>query len=148
MSAEHAPFSGGDIVVGVDGSDHARRALAWAIAEAKDRGAALHIVSAWSVPGALYGSVGVGGYDEATREFHAAAQRAAEAAAEEARSAGVDAAVSVPQAQGADALVEASRDADLLVVGSRGHGGFVGLLLGSVSAQCAHYAACPVVIVR
>ena len=97
---------------------------------------------------ALYGSVGVGGYDEARHEFHAAAERAAEAAAEDARAAGVDTGVSVPDGHGADALVEASRDADLLVVGSRGHGGFVGLLLGSVSAQCAQYAACPVVIVR
>ncbi len=106
------------------------------------------MVSAWSVPGALYGSVGVGGYDEARHEFHAAAERAAEAAAEDARAAGVDTSVSVPDGHGADALVEASRDADLLVVGSRGHGGFLGLLLGSVSAQCAQYAACPVVIVR
>ena len=146
MSAE--PVVHGDIVVGVDGSDHAQRALAWAIAEAKARGAALHVVTAWSVPGALYGSVGVGGYDEARAEFHAGAEHVAEAAAREAREAGVDASFSVPQGHGADVLVEASRDADLLVVGSRGHGGFVGLLLGSVSGQCAQYAACPVVIVR
>jgi nucleotide-binding universal stress UspA family protein len=90
----------------------------------------------------------VSGYDEARDEFHAAAERVAEAAAQEARAAGVDVSFSVPQGHGADALVETARDADLLVVGSRGHGGFAGLLLGSVSGQCAQYAACPVVIVR
>ena len=147
MSAVPASF-GGHIVVGVDGSEHAKHALAWAAAEAKIRGASLHVVVAWSVPGALYGAVGVGGYDEALHEFHAAAMQTAAAAVESARAAGVDADESVVQAHAADALVEASRDADLLVVGSRGHGGFVGLLLGSVSAQCAQYAACPVVIVR
>ena len=47
----------------------------------------------------------------------------------------------------ADALIDAARDADLLVVGTRGHGGFKGLLLGSVSQQAAHHASCPVVII-
>jgi nucleotide-binding universal stress UspA family protein len=54
----------------------------------------------------------------------------------------------VREGQAAKVLVEEARDADLLVVGSRGLGGFSGLLLGSVSQQCAHYARCPVVIVR
>ena len=62
----------------------------------------------------------------------------------------LDVEIELQAIQGAPAgvLVAASRDADLLVVGSRGHGGFVGLLLGSVSQQCAHHAECPVVIVH
>ena len=54
----------------------------------------------------------------------------------------------VVEGAAAEILVEESEGADLLVVGSRGHGGFAGLLLGSVSQQCAHHAACPVVIIR
>jgi nucleotide-binding universal stress UspA family protein len=56
--------------------------------------------------------------------------------------------VAVGQGQAAEVLVNVAEDADLLVVGSRGHGGFSGLLLGSVSAQCAHHAPCPLLIVR
>ena len=53
----------------------------------------------------------------------------------------------VVEGAAASVLVDESRDAELLVVGSRGHGGFAGLLLGSVSQQCAHHATCPVVII-
>ena len=139
---------GGGIVVGVDGSDHAEHALRWAIAEARLRSVALHVVTTWSLPSALYGPVGVATYDEAAGEVRADAERIAHAAVEAARSAGVDADWVVRQAHAADALTEISREADLLVVGSRGRGGFSGLLLGSVSAHCAHYAACPVVIIH
>lgn len=61
---------------------------------------------------------------------------------------GVEIEQRVVQGSAGGALVEAARDADLLVVGSRGHGGFVGLLLGSVSQQCVHHAPCPAVVVR
>jgi nucleotide-binding universal stress UspA family protein len=62
--------------------------------------------------------------------------------------AGLDVETRMEVGSGAHALIEASRDAQLLVVGSRGHGGFVGMLLGSVSAACTHHACCPVVVVR
>ena len=138
----------GVVVVGTDGSEHAERALEWAAAEAARRGASVRIVTAWHVPAMVY----AGGYapmvapsvDEAGKQ---AAEEVAEAAAEKLRGSGLEVEVSVCHAQAADALIEEAEDADLLVVGSRGHGGFTGLLLGSVG-QCAHHAPCPTVIVR
>ena len=144
---EHAPR--GLIVVGTDGSEHAQRALDWAAEEAALRGASVRVVTAWHVPAMVY----AGGYapmvapsvDEAGKQ---AADEIVEAAAEKLRESGVEVETSVCHAQAADALIEEAESADLLVVGSRGHGGFTGLLLGSVGQQCAHHAACPVVIVR
>lgn len=140
----------GTIVVGVDGSEHAQRALAWGIDEAKVRSTGLRLVTAWHVPAIAY--VGPGfvpavspPFDDSLRQQ---AAEVAEAAAEQARAAGVDVEANVQEGQAADLLIAAAADADLLVVGSRGHGGFAGLPLGSVSAQCAHHAPCPVVIVR
>lgn len=137
------------MVVGMDGSEHAERALAWAIDEAKLRGARIHVVSAWHVPATVYGGPGVVPTASVQIEetFRKAAENAAAAAVERVRDAGVDADGNVVEGQAADALIDAAAQADLLVVGSRGHGGFVGLLLGSVSGQCAHHARCPLVIV-
>jgi nucleotide-binding universal stress UspA family protein len=138
------------IVVGTDGSEHAARALGWAIEEAKLRDAQIHVVTAWHVPTAAYGAPGFVPLTTPSIEetFRKAAEEAAATATEQARSAGVRVDVSVKQGQPADVLLDAAASADLLVVGSRGHGGFVGLLLGSVSAQCAHHAPCPLVIAR
>jgi nucleotide-binding universal stress UspA family protein len=140
----------GTIVVGVDGSEHGERALDWAIDEAKFRGASLLLLSAWHVPAVVYGGPGFAPQLEEPldKTFEEVAEESVTAAAERVRAAGLEAETSVRQGQAAEVLTEASRSADLLVVGSRGHGGFAGLLLGSVSAQCAHYAMCPVVIVR
>ncbi len=82
------------------------------------------------------------------KTFEEVAQEVVNNAAKRAREAGVEAETSVVQGQAAEALVGAGADADLLVVGSRGHGGFTSLLLGSVSAQCAHHSPCALVIVR
>jgi nucleotide-binding universal stress UspA family protein len=141
---------GGKIVVGVDGSEHSDRALTWAIEEAGLRRARIHIVTAWHIPAMIYGGPGFtpqisASVDETFREV---AEEVSAAAAEKVRSNGIDGEARVVRAQAADALVEAAEGADLLVVGSRGHGGFTGLLLGSVSAQCAHHAPCSLVIVR
>lgn len=141
----------GRIVVGVDGSEAALGAARWAAAEAVMREAKLELVSAWEVPAATYGHV----YEPAVSEelsqaVKGAAKERAEAALEEARRERpqVQAEVLVAAGQPVGVLVRESEHADLLVVGSRGLGGFRGLMLGSVSQQCAQHASCPVVIVR
>jgi nucleotide-binding universal stress UspA family protein len=136
------------IVVGVDGSEHGERALDWAIKEANLRGARLRLVAAWHLPPTVYsgpGYIPTLGTRESFEEF---ASEAAEAAATRAREAGVEADSLVREGQAAEILLEEAANADMLVVGSRGHGGFAGLLLGSVSAQCAHHARCPLMVVR
>ena len=137
----------GTIVVGVDGSAGAQEALRFAASEAKLRGDRLRAVIVWHVPTMAYG----GGFGPAVSptEFEDNARATLEAAlaAVGDEVAGLEVEQAVRTGQPALVLVEEAQDADLLVVGSRGHGGFVGLLLGSVSQQCAHHASCPVVVV-
>ena len=143
----------GVIVVGVDHSDGAKAALRFALEEARLRQATLRVVHAWQFGyiGATQGLEGalpaMGGELE---DFRQAAAAALEETLREVRAETEGVAIERRVDQGAPAavLVEESRDADLLVVGSRGHGGFAQLLLGSVSQQCAQHAFCPVVIVR
>ena len=135
----------GRIVVGTDGSVQARRALDWAVAEAERTGGTLHLVTAWMFPMAL-------GYAFTTtvHEVRQAAQDTVDRAV--AHVAEVAPALTVTgettEQPPGPALVAASKGADLLVVGSRGLGGFEGLLLGSVSQYCGRHAACSVVVVR
>jgi nucleotide-binding universal stress UspA family protein len=142
--ASDKPF----VVVGVDGSECSREALTFAVREAKMRRATLHIVSAWSVPVAVYAGGFAANVDPA--EFEQAcvfiSADAVTAVSELAPDLEVEA--TTPNDQPAAALLAAAEGADLLVVGSRGHGGFARLLLGSVSEQLAHHAPCPVTIVR
>jgi nucleotide-binding universal stress UspA family protein len=137
------------IVVGIDGSEGARRALEWAVAEAQLRDACVIAVHAWVEPAA----VAVGSFVTASgaqpEMFEELADRTARDAVASVDTSGVVRGVETRVVAGAAAhtLLEAARDADLVVVGSRGLGGFSGLLLGSVSQQVAHHATCPVVIV-
>jgi nucleotide-binding universal stress UspA family protein len=137
------------IVVGTDGSKHAEKALEFAAEEARRRNAAVHVVTAWHVPAAVYGPgfapMANPPVDDVTRQ---AAEDVAERAAESLRARGLEVETSVCHAQAAEALVEQAQGAELLIVGSRGHGGFSGLLLGSVGHQCVQHAPCPTVIVR
>jgi nucleotide-binding universal stress UspA family protein len=136
------------VVVGVDGSDCSREALRFAVEEARRRGAHLRIVSAWFVPVMTYAGGFAAGVDISV--YRDAATAISTTAVEEARSIGRDIVIeaATPEDSPAAALLEAAEDADLVVVGSRGHGGFSSLLLGSVSQQVALHAPCPVTIVR
>jgi nucleotide-binding universal stress UspA family protein len=137
------------LVVGVDGSEGAAAALRWAIEEARLRGGSVEALSAWQFPlptGIPYGDVqAIASVDlERAAESTLAAQ-VADAVKDMDGDVAVDA--RVVHGQAAAELVHAAKGADLLVVGSRGRGGFAGLLLGSVSRQCAEHSPCPVVIV-
>jgi nucleotide-binding universal stress UspA family protein len=137
------------IVVGVDGSAHSRAALKWAAAEAADHGAELVVLNVWEhtlLPPA--GSVTVSEHyvpDPSQRTADDLVQVIREELGEDPP---VRVQPRVKQGRPAKALIDESADADLLVVGERGHGGFVGLVLGSVSQHVAAYAKCPVTVVH
>jgi nucleotide-binding universal stress UspA family protein len=140
----------GLIVVGIDGSESARLAAQWAAREARLRNASVRLVSAWDIPTYGFSFSAVGISDEMMKAMQNAAEDNLAKATEEIRAIAkeIDVSTEVVAGQAAGVLLEAARDADLLVVGSRGLGGFRELLLGSVSQQCANHAGCPVVIVR
>jgi len=140
------------IVVGVDGSENGRGALRWAIVNARAIGARIRAIYVWDVPLAAYG----GGMEVVAALENGELERAAVAKLEAAVAGAVDGdevAVEIERrtVEGNATralLMEAAReDVVLLVVGSRGRGGFAGLRLGSVSAALAHHAPCPLVIV-
>jgi nucleotide-binding universal stress UspA family protein len=137
------------IVVGVDGSPSSRKALTWAAAEAADHRADLVVMNVWEhtlLPPA--GSVSV-----SERYVPEPTQRTADELLQIIKEElGEDPPVlvqpHVKQGRPAEVLINESTNADLLVVGTRGHGGFAGLVLGSVSQHVAAYAKCPVTVVR
>ena len=135
------------IVVGVDTSEGAQRALTWAVEEAKLRGAVLEAVHVWQLP--VFAATPFGTIPIDTGGFEADAQKHFDDLIDAVDAEGLAAPVERTFVAGhpASKLVEAAQGADLLVVGTRGHGGFSGLLLGSTSQQVAHHGPCPVVIV-
>ncbi len=139
----------GKIVVGVDGSAGSREALRWAFAEAQIRDATLEAVIVWQYP--VTASLPTFGVMDTPADFQSDARTTLiEILASEGITAEAPIPVSTLVAEGnpARALLDASSEADLLVVGSRGHGGFTGVLVGSISQQCVHHASCPVVVVH
>ena len=137
------------IIVGVDGSGHSQRALEWAMQEAAIRRAPLTVLTVHQAIVGFYG--GVAAYpDDAARTEEA--REAAQAETDKVL-AGLDGPrpepVTVKAVNGfpVQELVAASKDANVVVLGSRGAGGFTRLLLGSVAGQVAQHAHCPVLIV-
>lgn len=135
------------IVVGIDGSDGARRALRWALEEAVLRHAQVEVVHAWHLPYVSGDPFIATAFDPALYED--TARTLLDNAVDREDTSGL---VAPPErtlvcGSAASALLQSAKAADLVVVGSRGLGGFTGLLLGSVSHQVAHHADCPAVVV-
>jgi nucleotide-binding universal stress UspA family protein len=138
------------IVVGVDGSACSVEALRWAVRQAGFTGGSVDAVLAWQYPTSYGGWAWVPyGFAEGT-DFEKLAEKTLNDAIGQARSPGRSVTVCPQISRGhpVQVLLDAAKGADLLVVGSRGHGEFADALLGSVSQQCVHHASCPVVVIR
>jgi nucleotide-binding universal stress UspA family protein len=140
------------IVVGVDGSDSSVAALRWSAAEAVLRRAKVRVVIAWYMPLLPSRSLAPSRPElgDLSADLDVSARSVLDRTVSEVSNElqGVEVDCRVRNGAPAEVLVEAASGADLLVVGSRGLGGFKGLMLGSVSYQCVQLAPCPVVIVR
>lgn len=130
-----------EILVGIDGSESSLHALRWAKRLAEGLHLGVRVVSAWQYPYMVMPSMLL--FDPA-EEASTVAQDAVTKVYGRADAVPIE----VVLGSSAGVLIDASRKASMLVVGSRGHGGFAGLLLGSVSAACAEHAACPVLVVH
>ncbi|MCW2876398.1 MAG: universal stress protein family [Sphaerisporangium sp.] len=148
LSSEHPSPC---IIVGVDGSECSKTALRWAISQAQLTGATVEAVAAWQDP-AMYGY----SYGWAPMQFaegdsmqaiteKTLAETAAEVAGPEGQAAKIR--TRVVQGHPAQVLMDAAAGAQMLVVGSRGHGTFAGILLGSISQHCVQHAPCPVTVI-
>ena len=147
--ADRVKLNGG-VLVGDDGSPVSRAAVVWAAQDAGRRGSTLHVLQAWSMTKAPRPPTWSPGYVPAFPDWEAAVVRDLESRCANLLkdAAGVAFEVHAAHAPAARALIEASRGADLVVVGTRGRGGFAGLVLGSVAEQVIRHAYCPVTVVR
>jgi nucleotide-binding universal stress UspA family protein len=131
------------IVVGVDGSEHGNAALRWALDEALVHEAEIVAVFAWQMP--FIGIPGAFDREEMERMCKRFVEEAVAAIVPEPR---MPITRLVAEGDVSASLIAAAKAADMLVLGSRGRGGFTGLKLGSVSQECAQHASCPVVIIK
>jgi nucleotide-binding universal stress UspA family protein len=149
MSTSRRPDTGpgpGRIVVGVDGSPSSAQALSWAVGQARATGAEVHAVMAWMPPSIYTWGPGLPDDVKWTDDCAAALEQTIKETLD-----GTDAddvQRHVVRGHPALALLEQADGADLLVVGCRGHGGFAGMLLGSVSQHVVAHAPCPVLVVH
>jgi nucleotide-binding universal stress UspA family protein len=135
----------GRIVVGVDGSPESLEALRWSARQAQLTGCQLEAVMAWEFPMPAPFELSAQGWDI---DWAGNARTALDAAITKTLQQGSKTKTSVIQGHAAEVLIAAAAGAQLLVVGSRGHGGFVGMLLGSVSDYVIAHASCPVTVIR
>ena len=138
----------GRIVVGVDGSPHGTAAVRWALTQAVATGSDLDAVACWEWPATAGGFAPVADLDLSGPTRATADASVAEALADTPGADGVTVRTTVSEGYAPRILMGIAADADLLVVGSRGHGELRGLVLGSVGLHCASHARCPVVVVR
>ena len=131
------------IVVGVDGSDHGNAALHWAVDEAKAHTAEIIAVFAWQMP-----LIGIPGAFDREELEKLCINFLEETVAAVVPAPPVPITKLVAHGDVSASLIEAAKSTDMLVLGSRGRGGFAGLKLGSVSSECVQHAACPVVIIK
>jgi nucleotide-binding universal stress UspA family protein len=146
---DHLNVTGG-IVVGDDGSERSQSAVRWAAHDARLREMPLHVIRGWSILTAPQPSTAHSGYVPPLEDFEAAVREDMERCWEilTVTVHGIDVRLLPVHGSAAQALIEASRHADLVIVGSRGRGGFAELLLGSVADQVVRFSHCPVTVVR
>jgi nucleotide-binding universal stress UspA family protein len=142
---EASRASAGRIVVGVDGSKPSQQALRWAAHLAAAFGASLDAVTAWDFPPS-YGWASVPSDWDPARDMRKVLDETIQDVFGDQPPAGLRRLVQ--EGGAAKVLLDASQGATMMVVGSRGHGGFAGLLLGSVSSNVAEHASCPVLVIH
>jgi len=135
----------GRVIVGIDGSRPGSAALAWAIEEARLRGLGLRIVYAFPTLVSYFAKPAHDYYPQVEEEAKSKFDRAL---AEAPPMDDLDVERALEPGNPSEVLIEASRGASMLVVGSHGRDGFGGMLIGSVATHCVHHAHCPVVVVR
>lgn len=134
------------VVVGVDGSAQSKDALRWAAHFAETEGARVEVIAAWDLPTSVMWTTQIIEVEDGALATERALAATVDDVFEHGRPS--DITLIVRQGNAARVLLEASAGAKLLVVGSRGLGGFTGLLLGSVSARVSEHAHCPVLVMH